>query len=52
MYTSIKKKYYNVFCPYNIISRDNNYIREREILFFFFDYLTLDIEINYSLLKY
>ena len=20
----------NVFCPFNIISRDNNYIRERE----------------------
>ena len=31
MYTSIKLNDYNVFfCPFNIISRVNNYIRERE----------------------
>ena len=40
------------FCPFNIISRVNNYIRERERerereIERVFNYLTLDIEVNY-----
>ena len=47
----LKLNDYNVFCPFNIVSRVKNYIRERErerdSFLSFFNYLTLVIEINY-----